>query len=403
MPRIRPYYLVFLLLASTVAVLPPQGYANAEIAAASAPQVQQRMQKHLRAYEAIASHGGWPAFRVGSTLQPGDNDERIATLRAILLATGDDSGTTDTPDLTHYDAMLKTAVIAFQRRHALDADGVLGAKTQAALAVPVEERIAQLQASLENMQAVALPESGRYIVVNIPGYTLQAMENERIALTSRVIVGRPDRATPEFERNITHVNFNPAWNVPHKIASRDILKKLRKDPAFLQKSGFTVRVHGEETSPDDIDWSQVSSNNFPYELRQRAGDSNALGKVKFTLPDTDSIYLHSTSHPELFAKAERDLSSGCVRVEEAEKLTAFVLEGAEGWDSERIERTYQSSKTATVKVPPLPVYIVYWPAWVDTQSGELHFHPDIYGRNAQRVAELLDGAQKQRVMTLASK
>ncbi len=348
-----------------------------------------KMETAINNYKKIEQNGGWPSFKSGKIIKPGEKDDRIPAVRAILSVMGDyssDEKTIEKSDGKIFDEALVEAVKRFQTRHGLDADGALGAKTQSALSIPVDLRIAQMQASLERMQA--MPElSKRYVLVNIPGYYLKAVDDNNTVINSRIIVGKPQNATPLFNRPITDVSFNPAWHVPPKIARNEFIGKIRENPDYLENGNYIVKDrHGEIVDADEIDWENESGNN--YKFVQLAGEKNALGKVKFNLPDTDNIYLHSTGSPKLFAKTERALSHGCIRVEMARELAYFVMQGLTGWDEERVSQLYDSDKTKTLKVAPVEVYITYWTSWIDEDSKQPHFSADIYGRDKKRVSEI---------------
>lgn len=341
-------------------------------------------------YQSIVQSGGWPAWELGAAIKPNVADKRVGTLRAILYATGDlPEG--NSPETATYNEPLQEAVKKFQARHALKADGAIGKDTQAALAVSAAQRLAEITATLERMQQTPAPESDRYILVNIPGFYLQAMEHGRVALTSRVIVGTPDNATPLMARAITDVNFNPPWHVPSRIAAQELSAREENNPGYLQRSGFTLTdAEGNTVSAEEVDWSNTRA----YRFRQRPGAGNALGKIKFNFPNDHAVYLHSTAKPQLFSQDFRALSHGCVRVERTRELAQFVIRDTQGLNEDAINRLYDSSTTRTVRLlQPVPVHLVYWPAWVQPESGEVHFHPDIYRKIATRVAELMKNGE----------
>ncbi len=337
-------------------------------------------------YQTIASNGGWPHFSSGKPIKPGMSDPRVATLRQILVANGDlqTSAPSAQPDL--YDAQTQEAMKRFQERHGIEADGVIGTSTQQALAVPVSERLAQIAMTMERMRWMPQDMGTRYVLVNIPSYTLTAISgNDR--LNMNVIVGKPTSKTPMFSKNITDVVLNPSWGVPAKIAVNEMLPKVRKNPGYLARAGYTVTAaNGEVVNPHDIDWSSVGHGNFGYSFRQKPGDGNALGKVKFNIPDSDNIYLHDTANRGLFAQADRSLSHGCVRLGDPKALTEFVLKH-EGWDEAKIDASYESSASRNVSITPLPVHLVYWTSWVDTQ-GRAHFGRDIYNMDKKLLVAM---------------
>lgn len=364
--------------------------ATAAINAAQSPYAGglREVQTH---YEEIARQGGWPAFKTGASIKTGMTDSRVPTVRAILHLMGDyQPSTQDEMENAQLDAELTEAVKRFQMRHGLETDGAIGSRTQAALAVPVERRLAQLQATLERVNESPAGLEEKYVLVNVPGYQLSAVENGQTVFTSRVIVGATKHSSPLFDNEINAVSFNPAWNVPASIAAREIAAKERRNPGYISRAGFAMMdSSGGRVDPAEVDWESLGGR-FPYRLRQSPGAGNALGKIKFNIPNDYNVYLHSTSSPKLFAKSDRALSHGCIRVERTRELAHFVMAGMEGWDEERIDKAYDSSTSRVVQLPePVPVYLVYWTSWVD-EIGAVHFSPDIYGKDARRVAELLE-------------
>jgi len=333
-------------------------------------------------YQQIAANGGWPSFGQGTKLKPGAADARSAALKQILESTGD---LTVAASDTHYDAALVAAVKQFQSRHSIDADGVIGASTQHELNVPVGKRIEQMAMTMERMRWMPHSLGDRYVLVNIPAYKLRAVANGQ-QLAMNVIVGKTTTPTPMFSKNITNIVFNPSWGVPQKIAVKEMLPKMQHNPNYLTNAGYTLTENGQEIDPNTVDWNAVGKNNFAYSISQKPGDGNALGKVKFLIPDSDDIYLHDTSNHGLFAKAERDLSHGCVRLSDPEALTKFVLT-SEGWSEKKFESHYDSDESRTVAIKPLPVYFVYWTSWVDGK-GAPHFERDIYGKDDSLMAAL---------------
>ncbi len=335
----------------------------------------------LHDYEKLATSGGWEAFPAGKSIKLNNQDQRVPTLRKILKTMGDnpDDAALDSDIL---DAQLSEAVKKFQLRHGLEPDGAVGKQTQSALAVPVQARIVQMQKTLEKMRDMQVIGGfgDRYILVNVAGFYLQAVDKDLPTINSKIIVGNRQNHTPLFQSMITEVSFNPPWYVPERIAREEIIQKQREDPEFLSKGNYMVTTRdGKIIDHDAVDWNNVDAS--PYRFTQRAGEKSALGKVKFNLPDTDNIYLHSTGTPKLFAKAQRAFSHGCIRVEKARELIDFVLKGQEGWDAERIAKFYDGSASRIISVTaPPPVYLVYWTSWVDESSNRPYFYQDIYAK-----------------------
>ena len=340
----------------------------------------------LQHYQDLAAQGGWPHLSEGAKIAPGQHDARVTTLRQILIAQGDlpQAGyQTDT-----YDAATVEGVKHFQQRHNIEPDGVVGKSTQVALNIPASACVQQIAMTMERMRWMPHDLGSRYVLVNVPAYQLTAVSgNNQLAMN--VIVGKPDTKTPMFSKEITSVVLNPTWSVPAKIAMKEMLPKIRRNPDYLAHAGFSViDSSGHAVSPGSVDWA---SNSFGYTLRQDAGDGNALGKVKFTIPDSDNIYLHDTSNHGLFARSDRDMSHGCVRLSDPRAMTQFVL-NSEGWSDKKIETAYDSDASRTINITPMPVHLVYWTAWVD-DAGRTHFSHDIYELDKPLLMAMNGGAK----------
>ena len=353
---------------------------------AQAPQapVYESLRHTLATYQILKRQGGWPKLASGKSIKPGMTDPRVAQVRDILLTTGDLREVTQG---NVYDDVLVEAVKRFQARHGIDVDGAVGPQTVATFNAPVDERIDQIRITMDRIRHLPDQLGEKYILVNIPGYQLTAYDGGKEAMKMKVIVGKPSRKTPIFSNAIAQTVFNPTWSVPRSIAVKDKLRKIQQDPSYLTRSGFTLTQHGQKIDPYSVDWSSVNRSNFNFGLRQASGRGNALGKVKFPIPDNQSVYLHDTSSRSLFKKDRRALSSGCIRVEHPEDLAKYVLNGNEGWDEIKVSSAYKSSRRQTVSVNPVPVHAVYWTAWVDEQ-GMPHFYQDIYKKDHTVISAL---------------
>lgn len=344
-----------------------------------APQdpAYRNLREALRRYRDIALKGGWESIPPGEKLEIGDSGERVSSLRRRLKATGDLTA----PESNVFDATLYEAVRAFQRRHGLAVDGVVGSATLAALNVSAQERVRQMELNLERLRWFPRNPGDRYIVVNIPGFELSAFDGRRRVMSMKAIVGRPSRPTPLLAELMTYLVLSPYWNVPPGIAAKDILPSIRKDPGYLRKNNFRVfkftKDGVREVDPDAVDWSQASARDFFF--RQEPGAKNAMGRVKFMFPNVYNVYIHDTPHKGLFEKPVRAFSSGCVRIENPVDLAEFVLRDSQGWTRERIiEEINQSVEQVVYLQKPLPVYLVYYTSWVGDR-GEVEFRDDIYG------------------------
>jgi len=350
-----------------------------------------RLRKALEDYRRIAAGGGWPRLPEGPALKANVRHPAVVVLRKRLWASGD-FARPDGDDLFNED--LEAAVVRFQDRHGLDADGVVGRKTNAALNVPVEERARQIVLNMERWRWMPRYTASRYILVNMAGFEMRVIENDVPTLRMRVVIGRPYRRTPAFTEAMTYVVVNPYWHIPPSLAVRDLLPKIREDPGYLERQGIRVfsdcTENAHELDGQGMDWSEISSRGFPYKLRQDPGPHNALGRIKFMLPNRFNIYLHDTPHREHFDLSVRAFSSGCIRLEEPLVLADYIL-GEAGWSPERIRETIAGGERRVVSLPrPIPVILVYWTAWVE-KDGTVNFRDDVYGRDKLLVTALEAG------------
>ena len=340
------------------------------------------LENALTQYRQLAAQDGWPQVPEGHALREGDRNERIPFLRQRLAASGDLVAPTGQED--HFDGGLREAVQKFQTRHGLTADGVVGARTLSELNVPVSERIRQLAASLERCQPLPPVLEQRHILVNIADFTLKLYEDGKPVLSMPVIVGKTYRQTPVFNGRISSLVLNPNWEVPHSIATQDILPKIKKNPGYL--SQLHLRVFrgwkdSAEIDPATIDWASLSTARFPYRLRQDPGPANALGRVKFLFPNPYDVYLHDTPARDLFQKDSRTFSSGCIRIAKPLDLAVYLLHGTKLNSMDTLNAAISREKTQSVAIPsPIPVHIVYMTAWVD-REGIVQFRSDIYNRD----------------------
>ena len=315
-------------------------------------------------------------------------DVRVSALRARLIAERDLESDVDLASEL-YDAAVEQAVVRFQERHGLGADGVAGRQTFTAMNVTVDARIDQIKANLERSRWVFTDLTGDFIVVNIAGYRAYLVRNTEIVWETNVMVGKTYRKTPVFKAEMKYIVLNPTWTVPPGILRRDILPKMKADPGYLDKKGYLLLDRdGHAVDQSTVDRSTLSHRNFPYIVRQPAGPDNALGQVKFIFPNSHFVFLHDTNHRELFVHRERAFSSGCIRVENPLELAELVLNDAGRWGPTAIDAALATKKTQTVHLPePLPVLLLYWTTAV-AADGTVSFLKDVYGRDARIVAGL---------------
>jgi L,D-transpeptidase YcbB len=343
----------------------------------------------LADYRALAGAGGWPGVSLGDTIKPGMSDPRVPALRARLAVTDGANPVAPAGAEEVYDDGLVAAVKVFQARHGLDVDGVVGKASIVALNVPVETRVQDIVLAMERWRWMPPQLGVNHLIVNIAGFELKRFADGREVERMNVVVGKPYHKTPVFSDQVRYLEINPYWNVPTGIAIKEELPKLRSNPAARAAAGFEA-VRGDKVYPlTSINWRQYGPGNFPFQLRQKPGPNNALGRVKFMFPNQFDVYLHDTPSRSLFERAERAFSHGCIRLSRPLELAVQVLAvgGVPGWSMGRVEQVVASRQRTVVNlVDPLPVHITYFTAWVD--QGIPNFRADIYGQDEKLVAAL---------------
>ncbi|MBV9880701.1 MAG: L,D-transpeptidase family protein [Gemmatirosa sp.] len=323
-------------------------------------------------------------------------------LRRLLAALGDLASASPPLDSTRYDDALADGVRAFQRRHGLDPDGTLGPATMAALRVPAARRVRQIELTLERWRWLPDVPPARYVVVNVPAFRLYAFEDDPAAARPRlrmnVIVGRAEghRHTPVFTATMRDVVFQPYWDVPPSIARNELLPRLRRDPDYARRDGFEIVQGGDDDARryavTGATLARVAAGTL--RLRQRPGDGNALGPVKFVFPNAYNVYLHGTPARQLFAQTRRDFSHGCIRVEDPAALAELVLRGQAGWDRAAVDAAMRGGPTRRVAIErPLGVFVLYATV-MPGDDGVVHFYPDIYGHDAALERALAAGPRR---------
>jgi len=375
-----------------------------EAASEAAPRLP--LYEHLRAalarYRERVNHPAWrqplqplPGGSRGKAgkLAPGQAYAGLALLAERLAALGDLAPDVSLP--ARYEGPLVDAVQAFQQRHGLAADGVIGKTTLAQLRVTPAARVRQIELALERLRWTPLMQGPRMIVINIPEFVLRAYEVQggriHVQQEMKVVVGKAlDTRTPLFDEDMRFIEFSPYWNVPPSIARAETVPQLRRDPGYLAREGM------EFVSADGRVDRTVTAARLDAVLagqsriRQRPGPKNALGDIKFVFPNRDNIYLHHTPATQLFERERRDFSHGCIRVEQPVALAKFVLKDMPEWTDDRIRQAMSRGESATLRLAePVPVLIAYGTTLV--KEDRIYFFEDIYG-----LDRLLDAALRQR-------
>jgi murein L,D-transpeptidase YcbB/YkuD len=342
------------------------------------PQYQ-ALKKLLVHYRALAAKGGWGIVEPGVNLKPGMTDPRVAEMRKLLTATGDyEWQTPGDPDF--YDEQLAIGVKRFQARHGLEAKGLIGKQTIIAMNVPVEERVRQIMLNMERWRWMPENLGDYYFLVNIAAFELQRIQANTIIDRMNTVVGAPATQTPEFSDELEYVEFNPTWTVPYSIATKEMLPRLRGNP-FAYASDFEVFIGGKLATWGSIDWFAYGPGNFPFTFRQKPGPKNALGKVKFMMPNKHNIYLHDSPAKDKFLQTARAFSHGCIRLSRPVDLAYAMVPDLGGWSKQRMDAAWASGKTTRASFTDhIPVHLIYGTAFKG-DAGMIEFRPDVYGRD----------------------
>lgn len=356
-----------------------------------APQgdLYQKLREQLIKTLAEPEEESRPAVRISGNLRPGSHHDAVPTIRRFLKA-----GSAPPQGATYYDAALAEAVKQFQAAHGFAADAIIGPATQKILNLSRLDKINQLVVNLERQRWMDRVRPDKYVMVNIPSATLWAVENGRTQLQMKVIVGKETRPTNSFKTTITGVRFNPTWTVPPTIKKEDYLPALAEDPEYLAKRGIEIMYDGKTVDPVTVNWAEL-----PWEqaknltMRQGPGGANPLGRIRILMPNNYNIYLHDTNDRSVFTRNTRTLSSGCIRIEEPEKLADFILADNQGWSDETRRAVLASEAMRDIGAQtPIPVYLVYNTIWEKGDGGVVYGY-DLYGSDDQLMGAIraIDG------------
>jgi L,D-transpeptidase YcbB len=369
------------------------------------PLVQYRLLRAMLARYRTLSAGHSLQFPPASApIHPGDRYAALAQLSGFLEAVGDLTPGSGPPgETTRYEGLIVDGVKRFQIRHGLEADGVIGASTHAALRVPLAWRVRQIELALERLRW--LPDLGdrRFIALNIPMFQLWGWDaippTGEPAFGMRAIVGRARvTQTPIFVAEMDHLIFRPYWNVPRSILLGEILPQYERNANTPARSDFEiVRGEGDDARPLEMTPANLALlRRGVLRLWQRPGPNNALGLVKFVFPNDSNVYLHGTPTQALFSRSRRDFSHGCVRVEDPAALAAWVLGDQPDWTRARILDAMSGTTSVRVNLTqPIPIVLFYMTAAVMPEDGTVRFAEDVYGHDKTLDRMLIAGGEEQ--------
>lgn len=335
----------------------------------------------LRQHSDMMNRGTWQPVPGNAVLRLGVRHANVQPLRERLITMGDLAQQWGISDI--FDSYVDSAVRRFQARHGLVVDGVMGAEGFAAMNVALGIRIRQLETNLVRIRSMSGFLGDRYVMVNIPAASLEAINNGAVTTRHTAIVGKVDRPTPILDSRIHELNFNPYWTVPVSIIRRDLIPLMQENPSYLAENNIRIfsgwSSSAQELSPTQVDWNTEEATQYMF--RQDPGEINSLGSVKINFHNEHQVYLHDTPDKSLFGDDYRFLSSGCVRVQNVRELVTWLLNGTEGWSRQRIDQVIQAGEPVNVQIPdPSPLYINYVTAWA-ASDGTVNFREDIYNRD----------------------
>jgi murein L,D-transpeptidase YcbB/YkuD len=360
-----------------------------------------RARRALATYRALARAGEpelVPDLPKGQTkLEPGKAWAGAPQLAARLRTFGDlpAAAVPAASSAPTYSGPLVDAVKSFQRRHGLEADGVIGASTIRTLNVPVAQRVRQIELAMERMRWLPGLSNRPNVFVNVPLFRLWATDpvSGDEPLRMNVVVGKSlNHKTPLFVEQMEYVVFRPYWNPPRGITVQELIPHARRDPSYMEREQLEIVASGDDNAPalpptpENLS-AVVAGKLF---IRQKPGPKNSLGLAKFIFPNAENVYMHGTPAQQLFSRARRDFSHGCIRLENPARFAEWVLRDQPEWNRERIDAAMQAERPTRVNLEhPITVVLFYDTVHVNSE-GVVFFVDDIYGHDRQ-----LDVALKQ--------
>lgn len=396
----------------------------------------------LKSYKQIQEQGGWDSIIFTDPdikIEYGDTSVILNSIAKRLIVTGELDTIYKSANYKTYDSTLFKAVKIYQTFNGLLNDGVIGRRTLEQMNVSVEERIDQIAVNLERFRWYNYPDTGKYIMINIPEYYLYGYNCGKKMISARVCVGekisknfeermkrylktkkkwdKPENhETPCIYSRISHFILNPKWLVPKGITDKELIYKFIKDSNYIREQNYTILDDGEEINPDSVDWEKYKDGSVPFRLRQESGDLNALGRIKFIFPNKFDVYLHDTPSKAKFQSSYRAVSHGCIRIESPLKFAEYLISDDEKLHMDEIRlglglkpedkedekkfkkrmEYYKENKdsadfgteTKTIMLKKrIPVYVDYYTAWVDS-NGVLNFRMDVYERDKKILGKI---------------
>ncbi|PZU92380.1 MAG: murein L,D-transpeptidase [Chelatococcus sp.] len=343
------------------------------------PESLQATEQAILAYRDLAARGGWPAVQISERMALGSKGPAVVALRQRLVITGDLHENAGTSNV--YDSYVEAGVRNFQARMGLSTTGAINRATIAALNVPIDRRIRQLETNVVRLRSWSGNLGHRYVVANIPAAMVETVENGHVATRHAAGVGKIDRQSPLLQTKIPEVNFNPTWTVPASIIRKDLIPKMRKEPNYLTENKIRIiSPSGGEIAPSQVNWNSDEATRYTFR-QDPGGDFNSLGFVRINIPSPHGVYMHDTPAKGIFGDDFRFVSSGCIRVQNVRDYITWLLKETPGWDRTKIDEVIASGERINARIAnPVPCYWVYVTAWA-TPDGGVQFRDDIYNKD----------------------
>ncbi len=341
------------------------------------------LQLAIAQYEPFVAAGGWEEIpQQAYKLQLGASSSAVVQVKRRLISSGDMPLVEYASDV--FDADADRGVRSFQARHGLVVNGQIDEPTWYAMNVSAQTRLQQLYLNYTRVQTMAPTLTDRYVVVNIPAATIEAVGGSMVEQRHTAVVGRVDRATPILASKIHQINFNPYWHVPKSLVRRDLTKYMLENPNYLAEQHiFIYDGSGNTIDPATIDWANITDAQVNYMYRQEPGAENSMGHCKINFYNKHDVYLHDTPSKALFGENARFHSSGCVRVEGVNELVTWLLRDNGDWDRGRVDQTFDSLQRLDVALSnQVPIHTTYITAWANKQ-GTVSFRDDVYDFDEQ--------------------
>jgi murein L,D-transpeptidase YcbB/YkuD len=343
------------------------------------PQTLAATEQAIEAYRRIVEKGGWQPVPASHVLRLGVSGPVVVALRERLAASDDIDAAAGASPV--FDSYVEAGVKHFQARHGLLQSGVVSKETFAALNVPADVRLHQLEINLVRLRSHSGNLGERYVMANIPAMAVETVENGVVATHHAAGVGKIDRQSPVMMTKAIDINFNPYWTVPPSLIQKDLIPRMQKNPNYLTEHKIRIfNKDNQEVEPGQIDWTTNEAVNYRYR-QDPGGDINSLGVVRININNPYGVYMHDTPEKGVFGDDFRFVSSGCIRVQNVRDYVTWLLKDTPGWDREHIDEAIRSGQRIDAKIAaPVPVYWVYITAW-GSPDGLIQFRDDIYQRD----------------------